>query len=248
MTSFPTNKTNNGQRPADYTDIKGSPNWLDWLVNGLVLVITAPINFFAKFLNAFVERGGPGIQALGGVAFLAGVFAGTDNFFQLFTGVALLPWFTENTWAGSQSGWFAVLMFIPSFTFLIAIALSLTTQFIQGQAVRGRSLAMAQAEFDKWNKPTMPGVPDAMKKLDMATVSYKELKRVGKNQRSFIGFIALLLWGFEIISGFAAHNPLNYMGQPGLFLGCLAYALVTIVAGETGYTLYCAAKEESSGS
>lgn len=253
-------------RPADYRDVDGSPGVTDWIANAIVFVATWPVLFVAKIINPFVERGGAGIQALGAVAFLGGVIAGADNYYQMFTGKALLPWFTAADWVGDLAvqnvpvllswmtalwggkalvGWSAVLLSILSIGFLISLAFSLLTQFVQGQAVRGKSLALAQADFEQWNAPTMPGQPDPDKKLDMAAVSWKELKRAGKGQRKFIGFIAISLWVIEIIGAFAAHNPLNYTGQAGAFIGCTIYALVTIVAGEVGYTLYVSAKEES---
>ena len=254
-------------RTADYRDVDGSPGVVDWVANAIVHVVTAPINFLAKLLNPFVERGGIGIQALGALAFLGGVVAGADNYYQGFTGKALLPWFTTADWVGDLAvqnpprllgwlinlwggsalvGWGAVLLSIFSIGFLIALAFSLLTQFIQGQAVRGRSLEVAQADFEKWNAPTMPAAPNPDTKLDMAAISWKELKRTGKSQRGFIGFIALSLWVSEFIAAFAAHNPLNYTGRAGLFLACTVYALVTVAAGEIGYTLYVAAKDEST--
>ena len=260
-------RNNTHPRTTDYNDVKGSPGVIDWIVNALVMVITWPILFAAKFLNAFVERGGAGIQALGAIAFLAGVFAGADNYYQGFTGKALLPWFTKADWVGdiarqntfapfrwmlnlwgggSLLGWGAVVLSIFSIAFLLSLAFSLLTQFIQGQAVRGRSIAEAQREFYHWNAPTMPTQPDPSKKLDMATVSWKELKRTGKSKKTFLGFIALALWISEFIAAFTAHNPLNYTGQAGLFIGCTIYALFTVVAGELGYCLYTAAKEESN--
>ena len=264
--TVPSSNQTTPPRPADYQDTDGSPDVMDFIINGTVAVITFIPVTLARFLNAFVERGGQGIRFLGALAFLMGVFAGADNFYQLFTDKALLPWFTESQWVGDLAvqnlpaplqwvldlwggadviGWSAVLLSTLSFAFLIALVTSLTTQFIQGKAVRGSSVAKAKADFEKWNEPTMPGKPDAAKKLDMATVSWRELKRTGTKQRGFLGFIALALWGFEIVSAFHAHNPLNYTGQVGLLVGCFFYAVLTIVAGETGYTLYMAAEEES---
>lgn len=254
-------------RPADYKDVNGSPNVIDWLVNAIVLVITWPIMFLAKLLNAFVERGSVGIQALGAVAFLIGVLAGADNFYQLFTGKALLPWFTDADWVGDLAlvnlpfalswitniwggttfvGWAAVAIHLVSIGFLIALSLSLLTQFIQGQAVRGKTLDAAKADFAHWNSESLPGKPDEGKKLDMAVVSWEQLKSTGRNQNKFMSGIALSLWAFEFVSAFAAHNPLNYTGRAGLFIGCTLYALVTIGAGEIGYTIFIAAKEESN--
>jgi len=253
-------------RTADYKDVKGSPGLIDWIANAVVHVVTFPILFSAKIINPFVERGGAGVAALGAVAFLAGVIAGADNYYQLFTGKALLPWFITNDWVGDLAvqsnnpvtrwltglwggqtivGWGAVLFTIFSLIFLIALAFSLLTQFVQGQAVRGRSLASAQSEFQHWNAATMPAQPDADKKLDMATVSWKQLKRTGKSHRSFMGFIAIAVWMFEFIAAFTAHNPLNYTGQAGLFIGCTLYALVTVGAGEIGYNIYVSALDES---
>ncbi len=253
-------------RQTDYQDVDGSPGAIDWIANAIVMVVTFPVLFAAKVINPFVERGGAGIQALGAVAFLGGVIAGADNYYQMFTGKALLPWYTKADWVGDLAvqklplslrwlngiwggqtfvGWAAVGLTLFSLGFAIAAVFSLTTQFIQGQAIRGRSVARAESEFKKWNAPTVPGKPNAETKLDMATVSWKELKRAGKNERSFMGFIALALWGCEVVSAFAAHNPLNYTGQAGQFIGCLIWALVTIAAGEIGYTIYVSAKEES---
>lgn len=256
-------------RPTDYSDVDGSPGLMDWIVNAVVLVITFIPMTLAKFLNAFVERGGIGIQALGAIAFLGGVIAGADNYYQGFTGKALLPWFITADWVGERGaavaisllgvevvnsdgviasafGWAAVFFSLFSFGFLIALCFSLLTQFIQGQSVRGRSIELAQAEFEKWNAPTMPAQPDPRTSLDMAAVSWQDLKRTGKRSRGFLGFIAVALWVSEFIAAFSAHNPLNYVGQAGLFLGCTVYALATVVAGELGYAIYCAAKEESS--
>jgi hypothetical protein len=239
----------------------------DWVAGAIVLVITWPILFISKILNAFVERGAPGIQALGAIAFLGGVLAGADNYYQGFTGKALLPWYTKADWVGAIAlenpnrfiqwlsgifggqtiiGWGAVVLSIFSIGFLIALAFSLLTQFVQGQAVRGRSLRAAKAEFEQWNAPTVPDQPDPNKKLDMAVVTWKEYKRTGKRQRGFIGFISISLWVIEFIAAFSAHWPGHYVGQAGQFVGCLIYALVTIAAGEIGYTLYLAAKDEST--
>ena len=247
-------------RPTDYRDVKGSPGLIDWLVNAVVLIVTFIPLTLAKFLNAFVERGGAGIQALGSFAFLAGVVAGADNYYQGFTGKALLPWFTQADWVGDLAidaipvplvglrvvvGWAAVFFSLFSLGFLMALCFSLLTQFIQGQAVRGRSVEIAQAEFERWNAPTLPSKPDPTKKLDMATVSWQELKRTGKSNRGFMGFIALALWVSEFLAAFTAHNPLNYTGRAGLFIGCTVYALTTVVAGELGYAIYVSAKEDS---
>ncbi len=253
-------------RPVDYRDVEGSPGLTDWIANAIVFVATWPVLFAAKIINPFVERGGAGIQALGAVAFLGGVIAGADNYYQMFTDRALLPWYTKDTWVGDLAveglpvslswlnriwggqtfvGWAAVGLEVLSIGFLFSLAFSLLTQFVQGQAVRGKSLALAQSDFEKWNAPTMPGQPDPDRKLDMAAVSWKELKRAGHGQKKFIGFIALSLWACEIVSAFAAHNPMNYTGQAGAFIGCTIYALATIAAGEIGYTLYVSAKEES---
>lgn len=247
-------------RPTDYRDVKGSPGLIDWLVNAVVLIVTFIPLTLAKFLNAFVERGGAGIQALGSFAFLAGVVAGADNYYQGFTGKALLPWFTRADWVGDLAidsipvplvglrgvvGWAAVFFSLFSLGFLMALCFSLLTQFIQGQAVRGRSVEIAQAEFEKWNAPTLPTPPDPTKKLDMATVSWQALKRTGKSNRGFMGFIALALWVSEFLAAFTAHNPLNYTGRAGLFIGCTVYALTTVVAGELGYAIYVSAKEDS---
>ncbi len=247
-------------RPTDYRDVKGSPGLIDWLVNAVVLIVTFIPLTLAKFLNAFVERGGAGIQALGSFAFLAGVVAGADNYYQGFTGKALLPWFTQADWVGDLAvdaipvplvglrgvvGWAAVFFSLFSLGFLMALCFSLLTQFIQGQAVRGRSVEIAQAEFERWNAPTLPTPPDPTKKLDMATVSWQALKRTGKSNRGFMGFIALALWVSEFLAAFTAHNPLNYTGRAGLFIGCTVYALTTVVAGELGYAIYVSAKEDS---
>lgn len=255
-----------GSRAADYRDVDGSPGVVDWVANAIVVVVTAPVLFAAKVINPFVERGGAGIQALGAVAFLGGVIAGADNYYQGFTGKALLPWFTKADWVGDLAvqnlpialrwlnglwggqafvGWAAAGLSIFSISFVFALSFSLLTQFVQGQAVRGRTVAAAESEFQKWNAPTVPGKPDPERKLDMATVSWKELKRAGKNQRGFMGFIALALWVSEFIAAFTAHNPLNYTGQAGLFIACTIYALVTVGAGEIGYTIYVSAKDES---
>ena len=112
--------------------------------------------------------------------------------------------------------------------------------------MRGKQLDKARADFNFWGKQTLPNKPDENKTLDMATTTWKDLKRSGKGSRRFVGIIALGLWGIEVVSAFSAHNPLNYIGQAGLFIGCTCYALVTVVAGEVGYAIYCEAKEESS--
>lgn len=262
------NPTRSAQpRGTDYRDVGGSPGIGDWIANAIVTVVTFPVLFAAKIINPFVERGGAGIQALGAVAFLGGVVFGADNYYQLALNKALLPWFTQSAWVGDLAiqsdnpitrwisgiwggaafvGWAAVFLSMISIAFVVATAVSLTTQFIQGQAVRGRSLNTAKAQFQHWNAPTLPDEPDKKRKLDMAAVSWKELKRTGKKQRTFMGFIALALWGLEMVSAFTAHNPLNYTGHPGQFVGCLLYAILTIVAGEVGYVIYCEAREESA--
>lgn len=252
-------------RVSDYKDVDGSPGRTDWLVTGVVLVITWPIIACSKFVGAFVEKGGPGVKALGGVAFLSGVMMGADSFYQLFGDRALLPWYTTSPWVGDLAveglpfalkwvnrlwggqtfvGWSAVFLSMFSLFFLFCAAFSLLTQLVQGKAIRGGSIEKNMSEFQKWNSPSMPSAPDPDRKLDMANVSWKELKQTGKKQNGFIGLIGLSLWALETVSAFAAHNPLNYVGQAGLFVGCTIYALVTICAGEVGYAIYCEATDQ----
>ena len=255
-------------RNTDYRDVDGSPDFIDWSTKAVVAVMTTPVVWLAKLLGQFVERGSKGILFLGGTAFLFGAFVGADNFYQMGTGKALLPWFTESDWVGDLAvanlprplnwalelwgggavvGWTTVSLHVFSLGFLICLAFSFLTQYTQGRAIRGQGLERARAEFDKWNAPTVPGKPDPTQKLDMATVSWQQLKRTGTGQRRFTNLIALFCWAAEFIGAFSAHNPLNYTGQAGLFLGCTVYALVTIVAGEAGYAVFCETLEETQG-
>ena len=40
------------------------------------------------------------MRLLGVIAFFVGVLFGTDNYYQMLTGNALLPWFTRADWIG----------------------------------------------------------------------------------------------------------------------------------------------------
>ena len=74
----------------------------------------------------------------------------------------------------------------------------------------------------------------------MAQITYDEYRNAGVQAHQRLGFIPALLWGFEFVSAFSAHWPLNYWPSWGTMLACTLYALLTVGAGEMGYVVYCA--------
>ncbi len=244
---------------ADNADTK-SDGVIAFLAKTLVLIVTVPINFLARLLDQFADRNAPGTRALGGLAFIIGVLFGADNFYTLFTHHSLLPFFNADPWIGdniinslpqwaqigplkalgSMAGW-AVLLSLPFRPmFYVALAISLLTQVEQGKALRGKSMEQAKADFKAWEKHKLPNEPQG--KVDMAKISWDEYKKVGVAEHRSIGFYALLLWAFEIVSAFHSHWPLRYMPKSGVVLGALAFTLFTIFAGEMGYRLFLANK------
>ena len=225
----------------------------------LAQAVSFPINLASGFLDNFIDVDGPGIRALGGLALICGITLGADNFYQLFTGQALLPWFTEAPWVGDKAleslpwfirwmpnilggktliGWSAVALNMFSFGFLFCAALSLVTQFIQGKTWR-TSLDKKRLTFERWAAENLPERP-GKDSLKMAKIAYDEYRNAGVAAHRRLGFMPVVLWGFEFVSAFAAHWPINYWPQWGQMFACTLYALLTIGAGELGYVLYCA--------
>ena len=225
-------------------------------------IVAFPIKMISAFIEEFVRFDGAGIQALGGLAFLGGVILGADSYYQLVTKKALLPWWNSDPWIGDSAGlsswliswlpgseawagilgWGSVLLHILTPTFLICAVASLITQTVQGRATRP-SLGKKKQTFEQWAKEKLPEAPTESD-LEMTHIAYEEYRWAGVSQHRRIGLISLSLWGLEIVSSFNAHQFWTYIPHFGNTVACFAYACLTIVAGEVGYSIYQNSKSE----
>ena len=204
------------------------------IIHWLIKIVTFPIVAIGHILDQFYGVEAPGKLALGALGFFAGVMVGADNFWQLFGGKSLFPFF-EQDWIG-WGDWVLIWLF-P--TFWLALGLSALVQVKQGQVIRGKTPEQAKLEY-KANVHKLGTPPNGT--IDLTRALWQDYKRSGMRRKASVGVISVGFWAFEGVSAFAAHWPLA-QETAGLVLACSLYCIFTIFAGEIGYALWESAKE-----
>lgn len=207
---------------GDYVEIVAQ-----WLVD----IISIPVSFVSHILAQFVTPGSSGTKILGALGFFTGTLLSTDGIWQvMFQGTPLFPWF-ESTWIG----WFGWLTLPLNPLFWISLGISALVQIMEARTLRGKHPDQAKGEFEASTQYTLPAKPTG--KIDLSRALWGDYKRAGMRERHTGGAIALFFWVFDFVTTFAGRNPFRYT-NPGQILACLAYNIITMCAGEIGYTIW----------
>lgn len=216
----------NGSKPKernDFYDIIGKI-----IDMGVKIVGVIPYTI-ARILDNFIDNEKGGIKVLGAFLLVGGVILSSDGFFQAFGGKPLFPWY-ESEWIGI--GWLWVWTKI---NFWAAVVVSLAVQWIEAQAIRGKSLNDAKMSYDSIKHHKTPDKDP--KAVDLVEARRQEYKRAGMNERSVLGLFIILVFIMDFAATFiVGRNP---WGQPPtVFLGILIYNTCTMLAGEVGFALW----------
>ena len=212
----------------------GDDNIIGMIVSWVFSVLSIPFQILGFVLEQFTQLNMPGTKILGAIAFLVGTLLGADNFWQLFGGQPLFPWY-EESWIGLFG--YVRMLFQPWMLvgLVLTMILSGGTQAIEGIALRGKQPDEAKQAFQETMKYKLPEQP--IGRIDLSKAAWKDYKRSGMKDRSMAGLLAFSLWAFDFVSGFTARWPFQYE-EPGKILMCLFYVLFSIFAGEAGYKLW----------
>lgn len=197
----------------------------------VVALFAIPSSFFAHILAQFLERGGSGSKILGAMGFFVGTMFGADSIWQtFFQGTPIFPWW-ENEWIG-WGAWPALLINVP---FWCSVGISALIQVMESRTLRGKSPEEARREFENAKQYTLPEKPKGV--IDLTRALWGDYKVAGMKERNGGGLIAALFWIGDLVSTFVGRNPFRYT-NPIAIIGCLAYNILTMIAGETGYKIW----------
>jgi hypothetical protein len=186
--------------------------WVTSIIDFVVKVLGILPYTVGRILENFTDHSKPGIRALAGALFFLGTVLSSDNFYQAFGGTPLLPWF-EDRWIGY--GWFVVWLTIP---FWAAVTISLGVQWVELQAIRGKTPA-----------PNLSAI-------DLVELRRLDDKRSSVGEHNLLDVFLIIVFILEFASAFHARNP---WGQPvSLMLGMTLYNAISLTAGEVGLFLW----------
>lgn len=209
-------------RGNDFHEIIGK------IVDVLVKIIATPAVALARFLENFIDISKPGIKALGAALLVIGVILSADTFFQSFGGKALFP-FWEDSWIGA--GWLYIWTTVP---FWCAVTIALGVQWIESYALRGKSPEQAKADYEAVKSHVTPDRNS--KAIDLVEARRRDYKRAGMQDRTLLGLVILLVFILDIGSTFSARP---FWGEePTRLIAIVLYNVLTMMAGETGFTLW----------
>lgn len=210
-------------------------NWGDYAelaANWIVDIISIPVSFCGYILASFLTPGSSGTKILAAIFFFGGVFVSADGIWQVvFQGTPLFPWF-ERTWIG----WIGWLTIPFNIWFWVAVAMSALIQIMEAKTLRGKRPDQAKTEFEASKVYTLGAKPTG--NIDLTKALWGDYKRAGMRERHTGGLIALFFWTFDLTTTFVSRNPFDYSTEPGGILACLAFNLVTMFAGEIGYSIW----------
>ncbi len=224
---------NNGTEQQEDNGFYQHKSWSDWaeiIARWLVDLFAIPISFVTAIFAQFAEQNGAGAKILGSIAFWIGTLLSADSIWQtMFQGVPFFPWFESNC-----IGWTGWLMLPFNLLFWISVAISYLVQVQEGKTLRSKRPAEAKKEFEDAQQYTLPQKPKNT--IDVARALWGDYKRAGMRERNSGGLIAAFFWIFDLVSTFIGRNPFRYT-NPGMILGCLAYNIFAMAAGEIGYNI-----------
>lgn len=208
---------------------------IDAIAKIVVFVVGLPIRFAAAIVSQFVSNGGTGRAVVGGALFLIGAAVSTDSVWQtVFGQPALLPWF-EPSWS-----WLNVPYAVLNPFFYVAFLIAVGIQVLEAYTLRGKNPDSARRELQDHMQYDLEQKPSG--KIDLVGEIWKDYKTAGMRDRHSIGFTALFVWGFDIVSTFAARNPWQST-VPTMIVGCILFNICTMLAGEIGYSVWRLTKD-----
>lgn len=208
---------------------------VDFITKWLVLIIGLPIRLAASIVSQFVGNGGTGRAVVGGALFLIGSAISTDSIWQtIFQQPPVFPYFESNwSWANVA---FAILNPFFYVAFLIAVGI----QVIEAYALRGKNPDAARRELEDHLDYTLDSKPSG--KIDLVGELWTDYKTSGLRDHSSAGYVSLAVWAFDLVTTFAARNPLSYTA-PLMVLGCFLFNLGTMLSGEIGFKVWQLTKD-----
>ncbi|WP_254625662.1 hypothetical protein [Nostoc sp. TCL240-02] len=226
----PSDAGENSTKPLQKPQASGN-SFFEILAEWIVNIISIPFTFLSTILEQFLTPGSSGTRIIGGIGFIFGTLLSTDGIWQtMFQGTPLFPWWEEN-WIG-WTGW----LLIPfNLLFWIGFAMSALIQIMEARTLRGKRPDQAKVEFEESQQYNLPSRPTG--KIDLSKALWGDYKRAGMKERRTGSGIALFFWAFDIVTTFAGRNPFRYT-EPSQILGCFAYNILSMMAGETGFAIW----------
>ena len=202
------------------------------IIDVVVKVGGLPFFLIGVILDNFIDRKKPGIKVLGAAILMIGVLLSADGWFQLFGGAALFPWF-EESWLGWR--WFIAIF---TFQFWAALIIALAVQWIESNAIRGKSPDEAKKTYESHLEYNLPA--KQKNKIDLVNALRWDYKRAGMGERNLLGLGVFLVFLLDFGAIFISRNPLGR--EPIEVLAVTAYNILVLFAGETGFALWRRAK------
>lgn len=225
------NNSETTDKPQQQRKNKGISFYVEILAQWIVDLIAIPVTFITHILAQFVTPGSSGTKILGALGFFIGTLLSSDGIWQtLFNGTPMFSWF-EKTWIG----WVGWLTLPFNLFFWLALGISALVQVMEARSLRGKRPDQARTEFEESKQYTLGNKPTG--NIDLTTALWRDYKVAGMKERHAGGAIALFFWLFDLTTTFVGRNPFAYT-DPGQILGCLAYNITTMMAGEIGYTIW----------
>lgn len=226
------NDVDNTEKKEQLHQHKTWSDWAEIVARWIVDLFAIPVSFISTILAQFLDLNaqGSGAKILGSLALGIGVLLSTDGVWQtMFQGTPIFPWF-ETRWMG----WSGILLLPFNPLFWISLAISCLVTIMEAKTLRSKSPDAAKKDLESAQQFTLPQQPKNT--IDLTRALWGDYKRAGMRERSSGGLIALFFWGFDLVSTFVGRNPFAF-SNPGVILGCLAYNLFTMAAGEIGYNI-----------
>lgn len=206
-------------------------SFFEILAEWIVTAISVPFTFLSTILEQFLTPGSPGTRIIGGIGFFFGTFLSTDSVWQtLFQGTPMFPWWEQN-WI-SWIGWIKLPF---NLLFWISFAMSALVQIMEARTLRGKAPQQAKTEFEESQQYSLPSKPTG--KIDLSQALWKDYKQAGMKERKTGSGIALFFWVFDVVTTFSGRNPFRYT-EPSQIIGCFAYNILSMLAGETGFAIW----------
>ncbi|RCJ41992.1 hypothetical protein A6770_35485 [Nostoc minutum NIES-26] len=204
---------------------------LELLARWIVALISLPVIFISHIVAQFVTPGTSGYKLVGAIGFWIGTLLSTDSIWQvLFQGKPLLPWF-ETEWIG----WIGWLQLPFNVLFWISFGISALVQVMEARTLRGKDPQQAKHEFEDARQYTLGTKPTG--NIDLTVALWGDYKRAGMKERHTGGAIALFFWVVDLTTTFVGRNPFRYT-NPGTIIACFAYNIVSMMAGEIGFSIW----------
>ncbi|MEH1777172.1 hypothetical protein [Nostoc sp.] len=206
-------------------------SFFEILAEWIVTAISVPFVFLSSFLEQFLTPGSSGTRIIGAIGFSLGTFLSTDSVWQtMFQGTPMFPW-----WEDGWIGWIGWIQLPFNLLFWVSLMISALVQVMEARTLRGKAPGQAKTEFEESQQYALPSKPAG--KIDLSQALWGDYKRAGMKERRTGSGIALFFWVFDFVTTFSGRNPFRYT-DPSQIIGCIAYNLLSMMAGETGFAIW----------